>query len=205
MNLNPKQRIIDGFIKSAMEELSEDEEDPLPPYVGMNPDHIKFSDLYREWLNTPASPPPPDAWRLFNSIAARLDISTQKRNRDKLILNDILPVKSGMIKRGLCNFLTVSALIVSGSFGSSGSFPVSKENVFQTRTENKKTQEENPYHFNTSKKPYLRTMLANRHAHKIDKTHKPLKLSAYVTKTNEIRFQQTVKQKLNHNPGKRKV
>jgi hypothetical protein len=205
MNLNPENRIIDGFIQSSLEELSEDEEDPLPPFEGMNPENKKFIDLYREWLNTPASPPPPYAGRLFNSIAARLNISTKKRNRDKLILNDILPANSTRIKRGLCNFLTVAALIITGPLGAIGTNPVSKENVYHTKTGNQEKSDNHPYHYYISKLPFYRPMPANRHAHKNKKTHKPLKINAYVTRTNEIRFQQTVKQNLNHNPGKRKA
>ncbi len=204
MDLNPKHEITDGFIQSIVEELSEDEEGPLPPSAGMNPENIAFRDLYREWLNTPASSPPPDAATLFNSIAARLNISTKKRNRDKLILNDILPIHSGMIKRGLCNFLTISALIVSGSFATSGAFPVSKENVYHIRTENQETSNNTPYRFYRSKIPYSRFMPVKRDANKIKISHKPLKMNAYVRKTNEIRLQKTVKQKLNHDPWKRK-
>lgn len=204
MNLNPENRIIDGFIQSSVEELTDNEGDPLPPFEGMNPENKKFIDLYREWLNTPTSLPTPDASRLFAIIASRLNISEKKRNRDKRILNDMLPIHSGLIKRGLCNFLTVTTLIVSGSFGSIGSDSVSKENVCHTRTGNQEKSNNHPYHHYTSKIPFYRSMPANRHAHKNKKTHKPLKINAYVTRTNEIRFQQTVKQNLNHNPGKEK-
>jgi len=134
MLLNPKDKIIDGVIKAHVDQLSEEESErnsSLPSFNEGFHDSVS-SRLYQEWLKTPADISIPNAEGLFNSVASRLEISKNKRNRDKFLLSDILTSGTAIIKRGVYNLLTFITLVIGGSEAlANGMLPNLKENVFR--------------------------------------------------------------------------
>jgi len=83
MNLNPKNKIIDGVIKTHLDQFSKEEtEEDQPAWPSEREDDLVSFNLYEEWLRTPSHVSTPNPENLFDSIASRLHISRKKRNSD---------------------------------------------------------------------------------------------------------------------------